>query len=248
MLDKFPKKRIELPKEFQKIYNEHYKNNREGNTSASSIAQKMEAWLHKKVAEDVQGITNKPTLEIGAGTLNQLKFEDTKPYDIVEPFSELYKNSTSINKINQTYANIYQISESNKYDRITSIATFEHITDLPGVIAKTGLLLNDKGTLRVSIPNEGTFLWKLGWKLTTGLEFKLKYGLDYGLLMQYEHVNTAQEIEQLLKHFYTKVNCSFFGISKRVAFYLYYECSMPKREVALEYLKTSSNLTTISNN
>ena len=67
MFEKFPKKRTPLPKAYQAIYDEHYRNNREGNTQASSLAQKMERWLHLKVAEDLQGRTDQATLEIGAG-------------------------------------------------------------------------------------------------------------------------------------------------------------------------------------
>ena len=238
MFENYPKERIELPMEFQKIYSEHYKNNRDGSTSASSLAQRMEAWLHRQVAKDVTSIQDKSTLEIGAGTLNQLIYEQTKPYDIVEPFSELYINSKFKGQVNEVFQDIDDISVSNKYDRITSVATFEHITDLPKVVAKTCILLKESGTLRVSIPNEGTFLWKLGYKLTTGIEFRLKYGLDYSVLMNYEHVNTADEIEQVLNYFYGKVKCSCFGINRRIAFYRFYECSNARIEIAEQYLKS----------
>jgi hypothetical protein len=238
MFENYPKVRTELPLEFKNIYAEHYKKNREGQTSASSLSQKMERWLHRKVAKDVKGVNNKSTLEIGAGTLNQLHYEQTAPYDIIEPFAELYINSPLKSKVNKIFKDIDEIGEDDLYERITSIATFEHITDLPKVVAKTCIHLKDKGTLRVSIPNEGTFLWKMGYRLTTGIEFKLKYGLDYSILMNYEHVNTAREIEQVLKYFYGKVKCSCFGINKRIALYRFYECSDPKRELAKEYLDT----------
>ena len=39
-------------------------------------------------------------------------------------------------QINNIYGDIEEIDLSQKYDRITSIATFEHITDLPKVVAK----------------------------------------------------------------------------------------------------------------
>jgi hypothetical protein len=238
MFENYPKVRIDLPLEFKKIYADHYKKNREGQTSASSLSQKMESWLHRKVAKDVKGLTNKSTLEIGAGTLNQLMYEQTQPYDIIEPFTELYINSKFKDRVNKVYKDIDEIGDLDHYDRITSIATFEHIMDLPKVVAKTCTHLKENGTLRVSIPNEGTFLWKLGYQLTTGVEFKLRYGLDYSVLMNYEHVNTANEIEQVLKYFYGKVKCSVFGINRRIAFYRYYECSNPRVEAAQEYLKT----------
>jgi len=236
MFENYPKIRPELPPDFQRIYNEHYKNNREGETTGASLAQKMESWMHKKVAEDVKNSTNKSTLEIGAGTLNQLKYEKTQPYDIIEPFSELYANSPYITQIRNIYKDIGEIDNSVKYDRITSIATFEHILDLPKVVAKCALLLNENGTLRVSIPNEGTILWKLGWKFTTGVEFKVKYGLNYEILMKYEHVNTANEIEKILNYFFKKCKCSCFGLGKKWAFYRFYECSEPNTELAKKYL------------
>jgi hypothetical protein len=240
MFENYPKVRVELPLEFQKIYSAHYKSNREGGTSASSLAQKMEAWLHRKVAADVNGAHNRSTLEIGAGTLNQLMYEQPNPYDIIEPFSELFINSEYKNLVNEVYQDIDEISETKKYDRIITVATFEHITDLPKVVAKTCIHLNNTGTLRVSIPNEGTFLWKMGYTLTTGVEFKMKYGLDYSVLMNYEHVNTASEIEQVLKYFYGKTKCSCFGISRGIALYRFYECSNPKTEIANQYLRSIS--------
>ena len=237
----FPKIRIELPKKYQEIYADHYKLNRDGDTSATSLAQKMEAWLHKKVAKDLTS-NDKSTLEIGAGTLNQLAYEETQPYDIIEPFTSLYTNSKHLDKIRNIYKDIDEINLDTKYDRITSIATFEHVLDLPKVVAKSCLLLNNGGSLRVSIPNEGTILWKLGYKLTTGIEFKMKYGLDYELLMRYEHVNTSKEIEQVLKYFFKTVKSSSFGISKGLAFYRFNECATPDITKAQEYLMSIQNI------
>jgi hypothetical protein len=238
MFENYPKKRTELPEDILNIYNDHYKKNREGGTKASSLAQKMESWLHRQVASDVFEIHTKKTLEIGAGTLNQLKYEQSDQYDIIEPFSELYSDSQFLSLIKNIYNDIDEIDISTKYDRITSIATFEHITDLPKVIAKSCLLLNSEGSLRTSIPNEGSFLWKLGWQVTTGLEFRLKYGLDYEILMKYEHVNNASEIEQVLNYFYEYNRCKTFGLGKHLAFYRFYESKEPKVKLAEEYLET----------
>lgn len=237
MFANYPKTRPPLSKEIKEIYNRHYKSNRDGDTLASGLAQKMEQWLHKKVSSDVEFFHNKRTLEIGAGTLNQLKYEHSDCYDIIEPFKELYQNSPDLKKIRSVYQDINELNTSNKYDRITSIASFEHITDLPKVVAKSCLLLDPNGSLRTSIPNEGTFLWTLGWKITTGLEFKLKYGLDYGILMKYEHVNTAKEIEEVLNYFYNSNTCRVFGLNKQIGLYRFYESRNPDKEKAESYLK-----------
>jgi hypothetical protein len=227
----FPKSRPPLPKEIEDVYATHYKSNREGDTTAASLAQRMEAWMHRKVAADLNAGAGlrRSTLEIGAGTLNQLKYEpDVGPYDIIEPFASLYQNSPSLSRIRRVYGDIAEIDPALRYDRITSVATFEHILNLPEVVARAGLLLAPDGVMRVAIPSEGTPLWTLGWKLTTGLEFKLKYGLDYGLLMKHEHVNTAAEIRDVLQFCFRDIQCSVFGVARSVSFYQYYECRAPR--------------------
>jgi hypothetical protein len=234
----FPKTRPLLPIEIQKIYDTHYKSNRDGETTAASLAQRLETWMHKKVARDVLNNPDRQasTLEIGAGTLNQLQYEPAVgSYDIIEPFTSLYATSKHRSRLRSIYADISEIDQSHQYDRITSVATFEHILNLPQVVAKSGLLLEKSGTLRVAIPSEGTLLWMLGWKLTTGLEFKLKYGLDYGLLMQHEHVNTASEIAQILQFFFSDVRHSVFGLSKSISLYQYYECRLPNLSRCTNY-------------
>jgi hypothetical protein len=241
IIDTFPRKRSVLPEKYQKVYTTHYKSNREGDTSAASLAQKMEAWMHKKVAADlIKDNSSIETLEIGAGTLNQLKYEPNTTYDIIEPFKELFENSKELKKINTIYSDIRKI-ENKKYDRITSIATFEHITDLPFVVAKSCKLLKEQGTLRVAIPNEGTLLWKMGWMFTTGLEFKLKYNLKYSTLLYHEHVNNADDIESILNYFFSNIECNVLGIHKKIGFYRYYECKNPKIDIANSYLKTNDN-------
>ncbi len=236
MFSNFPKIRPELPPAFQEIYKEQYKSNRSGDTAGASLAQKVESWLHKKVAADVAKVHTRKTLEIGAGTLNQLAYEEAEHYDIVEPFSELYADSPFRDKITNFYDDIDEVNFDQKYDRITSIATFEHILDLPKVVAKSCLLLQEQGTLRTSIPNEGTFLWTLGWKATTGLEFRIKHGLDYGILMRHEHVNSAKEIEEVLHYFFEHNQRSVFGLNKHIALYRFYESRGPNIERAQQYL------------
>lgn len=240
MFDYFPKIRPSLPEEIKKIYTRQYKLNREGKTKASFWAQWMEVWMHKQVAKDVLEIqkSEKVTLELGAGTLNQLSYEPfVNIYDIVEPFSALYATSPTLKRIRNIYSDISEVPDNARYDRITSVATLEHICNLPEVIARSALLLNRDGVFRASVPSEGTFLWKLGWKLTTGLEFWWKYNLDYGLLMQHEHVNNVSEIEEVLGFFFAHIKCKVFGFSKGISLYRYYECHNPNLKRCNKYIE-----------
>lgn len=225
ILAKYPKSRKPLPDAYQRIYEEHYTNNRNGQTAASFFSSKLEQWMHRKVAADTDTNSRLSTLEIGAGTLNQLKYESTEIYDIVEPFQNLYKTSKYIGRIRNIYADISEVEKTARYDRITAIASFEHICNLPEVVECCRDLLAENGSLRIAIPNEGRFLWKFAYKMTTGLEFSRKYKLDYSVLMNYEHVNTADEIESVLLHYFANVKMSLLGITKDFAFYRYYECT-----------------------
>lgn len=236
MFENYPKFRPELPPAYKAIYEQHYKSNREGATPASFLSQKLESWLHRQVAADLKGALDKSTLELGAGTLNQLNHEDTRPYDIVEPFELLFRNSPHRSKIRKVYADISELPINAAYDRITAVATFEHILNLPEVVARTTFHLNPQGSLRVAIPNEGTWLWKLGYMCTTGIEFLLRYRLNYSVLMRYEHCNNAEEIETVLRHFYKDVRRKCLGISRAHAFYVFLECRNPDRGLADSYL------------
>ncbi len=232
MFDQFPKTRPPLPREIEEIYTACYKANRQGQTPMSSVSNKLESWLHKQVAKDIaKKRSQNTTLEIGAGTLNHLPFEPAAAaHDIVEPFKELYEESPLLGRIRNIYTDIAEIPEHYRYDRITSVGTFEHICNLPEVAARCGLLLSPNGSLRIAIPSEGTFLYKLAWRLTTGLEFRMKYNLDYGLLMRHEHVNSATEIEELLRFFFTDIESRVFGISKSLSLFQFYSCQNPDLE------------------
>lgn len=111
MFKNFPKVRIPLPLEYQEIYEQMYKSNRNGETAATSLAQKMEKWLHYKVANDISGIGGYRTLEIGAGTLNQLFYEKKlEHYDVIEPFMALYEDSPNLKYVKNIYKDIKEVA------------------------------------------------------------------------------------------------------------------------------------------
>ncbi len=176
IFENFPKVRPELTEEYKKIYDEHYLNNREGNSTSTSLSQRLESWMHRKVASDVKNNTtqNLSTLEIGAGNLNHLKYEPgILNYDVVEPFANLLNTSLVKSRVRNIFNDISDIDGTHKYNRIISIACFEHVTNLPEMIEKAVTLLKPGGRMRVAIPNEGTLMWRLG-TMVTGYEFKKK--------------------------------------------------------------------------
>jgi hypothetical protein len=242
LFSNFPKERPPLSPEFAAIYLKHYKNSREGNSQVLSLAKRAESWMHRKLAEDVKSGSPKSTLEIGAGTLNQLPYEPlSNPYDIVEPFRDLYKSSPDLDRVRNIYDDIFEIPPTSRYERIISVAVLEHICNLPEVVAQSALLLADGGQFRAGIPSEGTMLWRLAWKATTALEFRLRYNLDYEVLMRHEHVNSAREIEDTLRYFFFEVEESVFGLTKSVSFYQFYACSKPRLDECRDYLRSKAS-------
>lgn len=233
VLMRFPKTRPELPPKLQAIYTRQYVENRSGATPAASLSQRLERWLHHQVAADVKTGGPRPTLELGAGTLNQLAYEPASDaYDIVEPFEELFRDSPKRALIREVYADAADVPADRRYDRITSVAALEHICDLPLVLARAARHLNAGGTLRAAIPSEGGLLWKLGWMLTTGLEFRLRHGLDYGLMMAHEHVNDARDIEMLLAALFEEVEVRSFGVGRQLSLYRFIAARKPRLDVA----------------
>jgi SAM-dependent methyltransferase len=233
VLARFPKERPALTPEIQAIYLRQYKENRSGRTPAASAAQRLERWMHRRVAADLAGGASQATLELGAGMLNQLPYERfNAPYDIVEPFRELYADAPDRGRVREVFADIADAPAERRYQRITSIAALEHMCDLPLVLARAARLLEPDGVLRVAYPSEGGFLWTLGWRLTTGLEFRLRHGLDYGIMMRHEHVNTAAEIETLVAGLFAEVRIRSFGWGRQLSLYRFLEARRPRLDVA----------------
>jgi hypothetical protein len=238
LLARFPKLRPPLPEAFQKIYVDHYVRNRAGASPASAVAKRLESWMHRQVAADVVSSREPPhrTLEIGSGSLNHLEYEPLSgQYDVVEPFIELATNSPHRLRVSQSFRELSEITDTT-YDRIISIAAFEHLTDLPTVVARCGTLLSEGGQLRVAIPSEGTLLWGLGWRLSTGIEFWLRHRLDYGVLMRHEHLNTADEIFRILRVFFQSVRRQSMGLVPALSLYQFFECRSPDRNNCSRYL------------
>jgi hypothetical protein len=210
LLSTYPRSRPELPPKQQASYIEHYRSNRAGKQGLSKTVLQLESWMHRRVAE---GVARGTLLEIGAGNLNHVPYLSRDcVFDAVEPFQELWEDSPYRSRMRRVYSDVQEIPHQEGYDCVFSIAVLEHLTDLPFILARTGLLLNEGGTFRAGFPSEGGLLWGLAWRFTTGIEYRLRRGLDYAAIMRHEHLNTASEILLLLHHFYKVVKVSRFPL------------------------------------
>jgi len=242
ILKKYPKKRPPLPKEYKDIYEKEYKINRNGATLITKASSYLEGWMHKKVSNDDKP---KEVLEIGAGTLNHLSYENkASNYDIIEPFTALYENAKNKQLVRGFYTDIADIESSKKYQRIISIAVLEHLIELPYILANLALKMHSGAIFQAGIPTEGGALWKATYKITTGLSFWLRNGLNYDVIMKHEHVNTAHEIESIVRHIFKEVKVVRFPTSLyHMSFYTYLEAKNPDIKIAKELLHRDKNVT-----
>jgi len=190
--------------------------------------------MHRTVAAAPAGTA---VLELGAGNLNHVPYEkQVAVYDAVEPMTVLWKESASRSLIRRIYGDISAIEPGRSYDRIISVAVLEHLTELPHIVARCGMLLRPGGRFQAGIPSEGGFLWGLGWRTTTAVAYRLRHGEDYGRLMRHEHVNTAREVEAVLGYFFERVALRRFPLpGLHWSFYTYFEAEHPRTGQCKEF-------------
>lgn len=236
ILDKYPKKRTKLNKNIKKIFRDEYKRNR-----SNFLSQLSESWLHYSI----KGRKDKfqKTLEIGAGSLNHIPYENIKKrnknYDVIEPQKFLYNKSSNKDYINKFYKNLNHAPQ-NYYDRIISCAVLEHLIDLPRFLYLTSYKLNKKGYHSHSIPCEGYPTWDITWFLMSGITFKLRTGENFSDIQKHEHVNNHDEILSLINFFYKEVKVKYsypFFFSPYFSFYANVYFKNPNKKNILIYKK-----------
>lgn len=233
LLLSYPRKRPPLPEKYREIYEKEYIINREGLSFASKLSQISESWMHYKVA----AVKGDSILEIGAGTLNHLKYEKYTTYDIIEPFLKFYENKEEKKYINHIYEDISEVPLGHTYDKILSVAVFEHLEFLPQIIAKSGQLLKKNGVFQTAIPCEGGMLWHLSVALSTGLGFRLRNKMSISPIMRHEHINKAKEVIKVIKYFFNDVRIKKFPFPfHHLSFYAYIEARSPRVSAINEYL------------
>src|SRR5260370_31426898 len=105
LLMSYPRERPPLPPALAAIYHDTYVSSREGRGILYRITQSLEAWMHRRVAAD--SAAGQTVLEIGAGTLNHLRFEAAdETYDVVEPSTTRYEGPPETKLVRPLYTDI----------------------------------------------------------------------------------------------------------------------------------------------
>ncbi len=235
LLASYPRQRLALSPAHQAIFEAEYRRNRSGQSGLMAITARLESWMHRGVA---RGAAGERLLDLGAGTLNHVPYElDVAVYDAVEPWQSLWQDSPNLAAVNHLYNDLAAIHEGSEYDRIVSVAVLEHLTDLPSIMARCGLLLAPAGRFLAGIPSEGGLLWGMAWRLTTGIAYRLRHGIDYGTVMRHEHVNDAAEIRAVVGYFFQDVTERRFPLPLfHLSFYTLLEASHPNLDRCADWL------------
>ena len=239
LIKKYPKKRPALSGEIKKIFDIEYKKNRE-----NLLSQLSESWLHFAIKG--RNLLSNTTLEIGAGSLNHLKYENfTKKhiYDVIEPKKFLYKNNKNKLLVNKFYKSLSN-TRKNFYNRIISCAVLEHLEDLPNYLYLSSQKMKKNGYQSHSIPCEGYPVWNITWFIISGITFKLRTGKSFREVQRHEHLNSFDEILRLVKFFYRDVKIKYsypFFFSPYVSFYSNLTFKNPIRKNINAYLKIIKN-------
>ena len=244
LLKQYPKKRPPLNKKLKKIFDFEYKKNR-----TNFLSQLSESWLHFSI-RGRKKFFNK-SLEIGAGTLNHVPYEEMKnnKYDVIEPKKFLYKNNSNKTLINKFYGNL-NIVPNNKYDRIISCAVLEHLEDLPRYLHLSSKKLKKNGYQSHSIPCEGYPVWDIAWYLASGISFKIRTGQNFREVQKHEHINSYDEILFLINFFYKKVKISFSHpgfFTPYLSLYANITFSVPNKKNITIYKKINKKIKIINN-
>ena len=204
LIKTYPRKRKKLNAEYNKIYKKFYNNHLNKKNIISFIIKNAEKLFHKLTYEAKPKNIN--ILELGAGNLDHVKYENFFRYDVVEPEKRYYiKNKKALKKVNKIYRSIFSIPNNKSYDKIIAIATLDVIDNLPKFLSKIGVLMNKNSILCVGNSTIGSLSFYLTWRFTSGLYFFFKYRKNLRVLKDHESVNKFNEIVSLLKYFYKSV-------------------------------------------
>lgn len=73
--------------------------------------------------------------------------------------------------------------------------------------------------------------------MTTAVAYRLRTGLSYKKIMQYEHINEAREISEIVNLFYDQISIKRFPTRfYNLSFYTYIEARAPKILLCEKYL------------
>lgn len=96
------------------------------------------------------------------------------------------------------------------FDRVLAIHVLEHLPDLPSCLRAVRDVLKPSGSFLVVIPAEGGIAYEIARFFTSKRLFEKRYKTAYAWHIKSEHVNTASEIIEEIKHYFHIIESSYY--------------------------------------
>jgi len=158
------------------------------------------------------------TLELGCGIGNHIDYEDLEfqNYHVVDIRTNV------LNEVKKKYKNIKILNfdiqkkmpfNNDYFDRINAIHILEHLSDLPSCIDEIHRLIKKDGLFQVVIPCDPGFFYQICRNISAKRIFEKKYKKNYDDFIKREHINSPQEIINIIEEKFKNVDRKFFPLS-----------------------------------
>ena len=155
------------------------------------------------------------TLEIGAGIGGHIDYEDLR----LQEYHALELRPEMALQLRERFPNCNAVIADcqrrlpfpdGHFDRVLAVHVLEHLPDLPGALTEIRRVLRSEGMFSVVIPCEGGLLYRLARNVSARRMFEKRFKQPYDWLIQSEHINLPEEIDQELRHHFSIEHRSFF--------------------------------------
>lgn len=102
--------------------------------------------------------------------------------------------------------------EDGYFDRVIAIHVLEHLPDLPSAIDEVWRVLKPNGLFSIVFPCDPGIAYEIARKISAERVFRARYKLPYRWLIRREHVNSAAEVEHVLRQRFDIFDKTFFPL------------------------------------
>lgn len=152
-------------------------------------------------------------LDIGCGIGYHIKFEnlnERRKYIAMDSRPEMLEKIKD-GSVKKLVGNCEKIPlGSSSVDVVIASHILEHIANLDACLNEIKRVMKSDGLFLAVIPCDPGFLWNLSTKFSPSRSRLKKKGIDYDVVMKYEHINEFLNCEKKLKSNFKVINQKYF--------------------------------------